>query len=209
MKIVYSLLIVLILFSACNHTKNQSAEQENKKDTVETKQDTLLKDTALVDITQTILKHIKSKNYQSLTLYIHPQLGVRFSPYGYIDTVENVILKSDQFTNMINNGEKIVWGSYDGSGEEIRLTIKEYFAKFVYDVNFLKAEKLSVNKSVSQGNSINNIKEIYPNAEYTESYFSGFEKKYNGMDWRALRLVYKKEANKYYLIGIVHDQWTI
>src|SRR5690606_39141947 len=132
-----------------------------------------------------------------------------FSPYGHINTNTDVVLTPNQFRSMINDSTKLVWGAYDGSGDEISLTFKEYFEKFVYNVDFLKPEQLSINKSAAKGNSLNNIMKVYPNTEYTESYFSGFEKKYAGMDWQALRLVFTKEAGKYYLIGIVHDQWTI
>jgi len=210
MKTIYSLVAVLLVLSACNNAQKQSTE-EKQRDSVEIQQPDMpvLKDTTLVGLTKTILKQLKDKNYQALAQYIHPEAGVRFSPYGYINTKENVIIQADQLNNMLANNEKIVWGAYDGTGDEIKLTLQEYFDKFVYEVNFIKAEKLSVNQSLAKGNSLNNIEEVYPDAEYTESYFSGFEKKYNGMDWRALRLVYKEYGGKKYLVGIIHDQWTI
>ena len=209
MKTIYFLLIALFFLSACNNNSKKSEAEDKEKDSVLHEQDTILKDTSITDLTQIILKHIKNKDYQSLTQYIHPELGIRFTPYSYINLKEDITIKADQFTKMINNDEKLLWGLYDGTGEEIKLTTRDYFAKFVYDVDFLKAPKLTVNESSAAGNSINNIKEIYPDADYTESYFSGFKKEYGGMDWRALRLVYKKADGKYYLIGIIHDQWTV
>ncbi len=29
------------------------------------------------------------------------------------------------------------------------------------------------------------------------------------MDWCSLRLVFEKWGAQYYLVGVVHDQWTI
>jgi hypothetical protein len=29
------------------------------------------------------------------------------------------------------------------------------------------------------------------------------------MDWRSLRLVFEEQGGSWYLVGIVHDQWTI
>jgi hypothetical protein len=29
------------------------------------------------------------------------------------------------------------------------------------------------------------------------------------MDWQSLRLVFEETAGNWYLVGIVHDQWTI
>jgi len=89
------------------------------------------------------------------------------------------------------------------------MTLNDYMQKFVYDVDFVKPEKQSVNKSIGGGNSLDNLELIYKNCDFTESYFSGFEEKYGGMDWRSLRLVFKKRNGKFFLVGIVHDKWTI
>ena len=89
------------------------------------------------------------------------------------------------------------------------MTIENYFKKFVYNADFLNAEQTNLNKMVGSGNSLNNLITTYKGCNYTESYFSGFDKKYDGMDWCCLRLVYTKYQLKYYLIAIVHDQWTI
>ena len=79
----------------------------------------------------------------------------------------------------------------------------------MYDADFLNAPEISLNKTVSKGNSLNNIDSVYKNCVYTEFYFPGFDKKYEGMDWKSLKLVFKKANNNFYLIAIVHDQWTI
>lgn len=213
MKTVYSLLLSLLFLSACTNDKKASVEEEEKKDSVSIQQDSIpvieKEEINISDLTQTILDQIKNKDYASLIQYIKPDLGLRFSPYGYVNTSTDIVLKPNQFRSMINDSTKLVWGHYDGSGDDINLNFKEYFEKFVYNADFLNAEKLSINQSAAKGNSLNNIMKVYPNAEYTESYFSGFEKKYAGMDWQALRLIFTKEGDKYYLIGIVHDQWTI
>ncbi|MEO7960049.1 MAG: hypothetical protein ABIR19_00800, partial [Ginsengibacter sp.] len=107
------------------------------------------------------------------------------------------------------NPQIISWGAYDGEGGDIRMTIGDYFKKFVYDVDFLSPEKTSYNQTMGAGNSLNNITEIYKDADFMENYFSGFDKKYDGMDWRSLRLVFKEFEGNYYLVGVVHDQWTI
>ena len=75
----------------------------------------------------------------------------------------------------------------------------------MYNANFLQAEKMTVNKLIEKGNSLNNLVEMYPGAFYTESYDPGKSE----MAWSALRLVFTKKSDKFYLIGIVHNQWTI
>ncbi len=166
-------------------------------------------DSVLLDLSKEILEVIKEKDYNKLSEYIHPFDGVRFSPYGYIDTSTDIKSSRSDFNKNAYSNKKITWGSYDGSGDPIKLTYRKYFARFVYDADFLNAEKTSLNLCLGAGNSQNNIEAIYYGLPYTESYFSGFDEKYSGMDWRSLRLVYKEYEGKYYLVAIRHDEWTI
>ena len=166
-------------------------------------------DSVFLELTRQVLTVIKDRNYDKLTKYIHPADGIRFSPYAYIDTANDVTASRSGFRLNAYTGKKRVWGYFDGTGDTIELTNKEYFKRFVYDVDFLNAEKTTVNSKSSHGSDLDNLKDIYPGCVYTESYFSGFDEKYGGMDWRALRLVFKEYEGKYYLVGIIHDEWTI
>lgn len=165
-----------------------------------------VEDTVLVKtLTKEILTSIKDNDLEALSGHFHPDLGVRFSPYGFIDTAKDVHLNRKEFTDALKSNKKFTWGFSHGSGDPIDLTIPEYLEKFVYDVDFLNAEKTSVNKMIGTGNSLNNLEKVYPEAIFTESYDPGKHE----MAWKSLRLIFKKDADKFYLIGIVHDQWTI
>ena len=168
------------------------------------------KDSVLLYLTEDILTAFKNKNYSVVADVIDPVAGVRFSPYGFIDTIRNVIFSKEKFTEQVrrSNQDKIVWGEFDGSGDTIRMTLNEYIAKFVYDVDFISPETRKVNEFIGHGNSLNNLLSVYKNCDFTESHFSGFEKKYEGMDWRSLRLIFKERDEKFFLVGVVHDQWT-
>jgi hypothetical protein len=171
-------------------------------------QDTISMNTIPV-LTKQVLTSIKNKDYKTFADFIHPTLGVRFSPYAYIDTSGDVKFSRDKFLDKVNTQDKFNWGDYDGSGDSILLTIKDYFSQFVYGADFLNAERISLNKMIGRGNSLNNLETVYKDCDFTESYFSGFDKKLDGMDWCCLRLVFKRHLNKFYLVAIVHDQWTI
>ncbi|MBZ0204542.1 MAG: hypothetical protein IT281_07690 [Ignavibacteria bacterium] len=168
-------------------------------------------DSSVLKLTAEILEVIKDRNYAELAEFFHPESGVRFSPYAYIDTAVDLVFTKKTFYKQFKtkSSSKLIWGYYDGSGDTIRLSIDDYFKKFVYDVDFLNAEITTVNNSSAHGNTINNLAAIYDGLQYTESYFSGFDEKFGGMDWRALRLVYEEYKGKYYLVGIIHDEWTI
>lgn len=160
---------------------------------------------AVKTLTKEILTATKNNEYERLAEYFHPDLGVRFSPYGFIDVAKDVHLSAKEYIEGIKSNTKFTWGFASGSGDPIDLTIPEYFKKFVYNTDFLNAEKTSVNKMIGSGNSLNNLEKIYPDAIFTESYDPGKHE----MAWTTVRLVFKKDAGKFYLIAIVHDQWTI
>lgn len=152
---------------------------------------------------------IKMKDVDKLTAIVHPIKGVRFSPYSFVIPKEDIVFKSVELKSLFSSQKEYVWGTYDGSDEPIKLTFKSYFERFVYDKDFASAEKIGYNETLGRGNTLNNIFEIYPNSIVVEYYFSGFDPKFGGMDWKSLRLVFEKLNEQWYLVGISHDEWTI
>jgi len=162
----------------------------------------------LAALGQTVTAALKERDYQSLKDLIDPQLCLRFSPYQYLRETDQVICP----TELVSAGEFDaikIWGNYDGSGEPIQLTFLEYHERFVYDADFFQPQVVGFNQEVSQGNSINNVAEFYPDGIMVEYYFPGFDPQYGGMDWRSLRLVFVNLDGQYYLAALVHGEWTI
>jgi hypothetical protein len=213
MRLIYFIFFIAV-FAACN---NRKSDKPDTKDTANKKTDTtsnkpappVNSDSMLLVLSETILTAIKDTNYTQLLTYIHPEKGIRLSPYGYIDTVENPVISATVLLDRLRSDKKQLWGSFDGTGDPISLSGRNYFKRFVYNVDFLHAPDKAVNRFLGSGNSTNNLVKIYPGCDFTEFHFSGFEKKYEGMDWASLRLVFKKENDKIWLVAIVHDEWTI
>lgn len=155
-----------------------------------------------------ILLLLKNKGYVSLAPYFHPTKGVLFSPYGFIDTATAKTFDKTTYTTLLRNLKTIHWGQYDGTGDPIDLTIPQYMGKFVYSADFVEAEKTAFNQIIKKGNSLINLSEVFPDASFIEYHFSGFNEQYAGMDWTSLRLVFEFYEGNYYLVAVVHDQWT-
>lgn len=156
-----------------------------------------------------ILHALKDGDMQKLAAFVHPDKGVRFSPYASVNIKNDIVIDAGKISGLMTDTSKKTWGVFDGSGKPIDLTFEQYYKKFVYDVNFLEAPQIVFNEVLKRGNSINNVKDAYPKAVFMEYYYSGFDKKFAGMDWRSLRLVFEEKDNIWYLVGIIHDQWTI
>lgn len=200
---------LLFLMSCDTRSKNENTTIEPTITiTVDSTKTIMNSDSLVLAAGRQVLFLLKNKAFTQLSTLFHPLKGVRFSPYGYVDTTTHNSMSGDDFLQAIQNKAILYWGSYDGTGDSILLTAAQYFNKFIYNADFANAEKSSLNKRISTGNSLHNIDAVYPGCNYTEYYFQGFDKKYAGMDWTSLKLVFEFYEGKNYLVAIVHDQWT-
>ncbi|MEK7154485.1 MAG: hypothetical protein AAB792_02935, partial [Patescibacteria group bacterium] len=156
-----------------------------------------------------VILAIKNKDFSKLATYIHPSKGLRFSPYAYVNTQENLVFGADKIRNISNDKKKYVWGTYEGSGFPIELTFEEYFKGFVYTHDFVNAKEITYNRFTDRGNMTNNVFEAYPGSIVVDYYFPPTDPEFGGMDWAGLRLVFEKINDNWYLVGVIHDEWTI
>lgn len=156
-----------------------------------------------------VAQALKDKDMSILSTYVHPTLGVRFTPYGYVDIVNNLNFSASALTNLINDPTLYTWGAYDGSGDPINLNFNDYFDEFVYDEDYVSPEIVGINTVIGVGNSINNISTEYSGSTFVELHFNGFDPQYGGADWTSLILVFDNVGGDWKLVGIVHNQWTI
>jgi hypothetical protein len=153
---------------------------------------------------QTILA-LKERDMQQLARLVHPQQGVVFSPYGFVGE-ERLSFKAEQLPGALNDPTIYTWGSYDGSGEPIDLSFDAYFKRFVYSQDFAQAPQIAYNRIIREGYHAD---QFDPNSIMVEYHFPGFDPRFEGMDWESLRLVFQQAEQRWYLVGIIHNQWTI
>ncbi len=202
--------ILLLLLLACNSRPSSTeapADTASGSKTAAEPGNAVMDSTALFSLSDTILSALKAKDYRLLASFVHPEKGLLLSPYAYIDTAAAQVLTAIQLQE--TPGKIKTWGYYDGSGDPIRLSMEQYFERFVYNADFKAAPQKAFNSFLGLGNSLNNLRDIYPGAVFTEFYFPGFEARYNGMDRVTLRLVFMPYQGRPRLVALVHDQWTV
>lgn len=163
----------------------------------------------VVALSEVVVELIRDQDFATLSTYVDPSLGLRFSPYPYIDLGSDLVMSPAQVSAFGTDTSLYNWGNYDGSGDPIDLTPMDYYSTFVYNADFADPEMMSWNAPIGTGNMINNLTTVYPTADYVEFYFSGFDPAYTGMDWTGLTLVFEQVGPDWYLVGVVHGQWTI
>ena len=161
----------------------------------------------VLNLASQVMQTLKNQDMLSLSSFVHPVDGVRFSPYAYVQDTDQVF-SAEKVAGIMADSSVYDWGHYAGTGESIQLSFPEYYSKFIYDVDFTNAPQVSLNHRLSTGNSIDNSVEFYPGAMVVEYYFPGFDPQYGGMDWRSLRLVFSEVDTTWYLASIIHDEWT-
>jgi hypothetical protein len=162
-----------------------------------------------------IVLALRDRDLDQLADLAHPVKGVTFSPYTYVRPLQGAPGEADlvfgptQLRELWSDSSEYSWGAFDGSGEPIELTFQDYYARFVYDVDFAQPDVVGFGQVVGQGNTINNVADVYPLGVTVEYHFEGFDPQYAGLDWRSLRLVLEEYQGDWVLVGIVHDEWTI
>ena len=161
----------------------------------------------LKKINQIVIKLIKKRDINALSKYAHPKKGIMFSPYSDLKNNDNQIIEKKELVKIYEKNEELVWGEYDGTGARILLTFDNYFDRFIYDEDFIEYEP-NYDSIMGTGNAIENMNSVFPYARSVEYYTPGTEE-YAYMDWKSLRLLYEIYRGKYYLVAVVHNEWTI
>jgi hypothetical protein len=165
------------------------------------------KEAALKHMNEEIVQLLKEKNYRKFADFIHPEKGVRFSMYAFVNPDEDKVFSRDEFIKYLPTKTIFTWGTMDGSGDLYKATLNNYLSQWVYSKDFANAQ-VSLNEFQGSGNSLNNAKKIYPKAEFTENFIKGSDANPE-MDWKCLRFIFEEFKGKYYLVGVINDQWTI
>ncbi|WP_027087104.1 hypothetical protein [Cohnella panacarvi] len=186
-------------------TNSSEPTAEPSKDNAEQPADNA--EVALKDAAANIVELLRDRDLASLSDWIDPRQGLRFSPYSHIDSESSQVFKSGELPDF-KDTNLLTWGIADGSGEPIELTFRDYYDKFVYNQDFAEAPNVTVNHTLAKGTTLFNGTEVYPGASYVEFFFPGFDAQFEGMDWQSLVLVFVPSGEDWKLVSIVHGQWT-
>ena len=156
-----------------------------------------------------VMELIKAKEMASLGSYIHPSQGLRLTPYFYIDPQSDQVFTAEEVAGLNENTTVFNWGNYDGTGDTISLSFSDYYNEFIYDEDFISPDLIGNNIPIGSGNTIDNVGQVYPDGHFVEFHFPEIHSQFEGIDWRSLRLVFEQDNGLWYLVGIVHGQWTI
>lgn len=156
-----------------------------------------------------ILQTLKRQDYAGLSAYVHPSYGVQFTPYSTVQADRDLRLSAEQIAVLGSDSTLHTWGVTDGSGEPIRMSGREYFARYVFNVDYTQAPIIGIDTVMESGNALENVADSYPECRFVEYHFPGIDPQNKGFDWCSLKLVFSPCQDSWRLVGIIHSEWTI
>ncbi len=159
----------------------------------------------IVSLSKAVVSNVRNRN---LYRYAHPKKGLRFSPYANINVESDRVFSVEEMVNEFDSDTILSWGTYDGSGDPIKLTFKDYYTNFIYDKDYSLPTTIGYNKKIGEGNSVFNFLDVYESSVFVE-YYKAPDFGENEFNWGSLILIFEEYNEEWYLVGIVHDEWTI
>jgi hypothetical protein len=163
----------------------------------------------VLQVARQAVEAFKAQDGKKLSSLAHPEKGVRFSPGAYIDVASDIVLSRAQIETFWADNKIYTWGFADGTGEPINMTPSQYCREYIMSRDFLNPSSININNDQATGNTSNNAASVYPNGTrieyYIEPSISDGELK---LDWAALRLVFERSGNAWFLVAVIHDEWT-
>lgn len=151
-----------------------------------------------------VLRLLADQNMEALANHVHPEKGLLFAPYVYVKP-NAITFSQDEIAGLLEDTKVYNWGSQAASGKPIELRPNKYFDKYVNASAFTKADEVNLNKQTKLGITLNNIREVFPNAQTVEFYHEGTKEELN---WGSLTLVFEDVDGSRKLVALVHNEWT-
>lgn len=147
--------------------------------------------------------------YPAVSALVHPEKGVTLTPYSTVEPSCDRNLLPAQLVVLPEDDIPYVWGIEDGTGAPIELTGREYFERYVFNADYTAAPETAVDTVLMQGNALENVASAYPEGRFVEYHFPGLDEQMAGYDWCSLKLVFECYQGYWYLVGLVHSEWTV
>ncbi|NDL67253.1 S-layer homology domain-containing protein [Anaerotalea alkaliphila] len=160
----------------------------------------------LTALAQDISALLDDGDMDGLAAYAHPDKGIRFSPYTWVENDHQVVSPA-ALSALLTGPAILVWGVEDGTGDDIEMTAQAYFDRYVAARDFSVPNDIQYDTVVSRGSLLNNIPDFYPDAVFVELFVEGTTQ-YGGMDWRSRYIVLEEQDGVWYVVAVVNGEWT-
>ena len=204
LNVAVILAVIVIVFTTISCTNKDGSEQRTGIDGRSRSGSDVLQ------VAKQVVEAFNAKDGKKLAFLAHPEKGVRFSTSAYVDVASDVVISRAQIETFWTDSKIYTWGLADGTGDPINMTPNQYCREYIMNRDFLKPTSINVNNDQATGNTRNNAAVVYPNGTRVEYYIKPTTGEDRAeLDWAALRLVFERSGGSWFLVGVIHDEWTI
>jgi len=164
---------------------------------------------ALLTAACSVSRALKVQDYTALSALIHPQKGLTFTPYSTVDPERDQTFTPEQIKHLKTDSTVYAWGFEDGRGNLIEMTISQYLARYVWDADYTQAPQIGIDRILLSGNALENLTQAYPGCRFVDFSYPSADPVNDGLDWSSLKLVFYPSDTQWYLVGIIHGEWTV
>lgn len=154
---------------------------------------------------QKVLQALNKNDFETVSQYVHPGKGLRFSPDAHLDDNDRVVQKQN-IVKIPTDSATYDWGGHDYEADStIRLTGKQYASQYLRPTVPRAIKKTALNVRIGVSTNSSNLSDVYPGRMFVEYHTFGDNPEY---DWASLRLVFLKSQGDWYLVAIVSDAYV-
>lgn len=154
------------------------------------------------------LTALNNKDYTTLSALVHKEKGLRLTPYSTVNLESDLVMTTQEIKDLAQDNSLYSWGVDLATGSPISLSPSDYFARYVTKLNYANAPNIATDVVILRGNALENLIESYPEARFVDFSFPVVDPEASGSDWSSLKLVFEAGEDAWYLVGIVHGEWT-
>lgn len=152
---------------------------------------------------------IARRDFAALASYVHPDRGVTFTPYSTVDFDADLTFTAEQIRGWEQDQTAYIWGLEDGRGLPIQMTAAQYLNRYVWDADYTRAPEIGIDRIITGGNALENVAEAYEGCRFVDFCHPSADPVNDGLDWSSLKLVFQAGDRGWYLVGVVHGEWTV
>lgn len=156
-----------------------------------------------------VVRALRQKDYSTVASFAHPKKGVTFTPYSTVSPETDLSFTREQIMNLSQDASIYTWGSVDGRGSPIEMSMGQYFDRYVFNADYSQAPCIGVDQIIMRGNALENLTEAYPQGRFVDFCFPKLTQAGEGLDWCSLKLVFEPGDSNWLLVGVVHGEWTV
>jgi hypothetical protein len=89
------------------------------------------------------------------------------------------------------------------------MTFAGFHSSYIYARDFAASWQTAYNRAIGRGNSIDNTADVHPDAILFEAFDPDPDPRLADVQWQCLRLLFERDQGRWYLVAVVHGEWTI